>query len=160
MVAIVGQATSYNCALACLESILRDRGQVVSQECLIRSFPQECSSGQTDPGGNDITGSVHPFRLPFLLLACGLGPNLRTGKAPTTLLETGGALEGRRNGAILLVPHRNLEGAEEHHCVRVARIVPDVSVTVMDPAMAAQGLQTWPWEHLAARDCDVISVWE
>lgn len=156
MVAIVAQTTPYNCVLACLESTLQDRGHQLSQDQLIQQFPLECSSGRTDQAGNDITGSVHPVRLPTLLLACGLGPNLRVGKGPAVLVETSNAMA---NGAILLVPHRNLAGAEEHHCVRVTQIAPNDSIAVMDPRRAAEGLQTWHWDHLAARECDVISVW-
>lgn len=155
MVTVVRQTTPWNCVLACIESILRDRGVELTQADLIERFPHECCKGRKDSAGNDITGAVDVRHLPEMLVRLGLGPNVRTGRAPEMLLETIGTLE--RGGAILLVANKNLAGAAEHHCVRVVGASPNARVAVMNPSHPI-GSEVWPWEHLAARDCDVIAV--
>jgi len=160
MVSKVKQLNGYTCVLACVESLLLDKGLQTSQEALIELFPIECNKN-VQKGGSDITGSVNIRDLPDLLKKSGAASKSTFFKGTQGLVQAMRILKlNNKAGGILIVPKKNINGDKEHHCVRLAELHLNSHIMVMDPFLAEKGLQRWEWDHVDKRDCRVgVILW-
>ncbi len=155
MTARVGQASSFLCTLACIESILRDadRQPPVSQAEVANAHPYDCSALEMDWDGRSRFGSVRLERIPSLLLLQRLGSNLRFGRAVDVLPEIAQHLLA--GGYALLVTTKG-----GSHCVRALKVRVGDSVDIMDPAPKDGELTSWTWEKVKELDCYVVAIWQ
>jgi ABC-type bacteriocin/lantibiotic exporter with double-glycine peptidase domain len=117
----VKQRTEYHCVLACLESILRDGGEDVTQAQIVERCPDICHQGER------IEGAVDLDRLEELVQRLDLGEGI------ADLRDWDDINAGlKEHFPVLLVTEM-----PANHCMLVVGQPDANAVTVMDPVIGA-----------------------
>jgi hypothetical protein len=112
----VHQINEYSCVLACIESLLHDQGENVSQQQLMDRYQAECQIGSNSPG------CVQIENIPALLQHVGL--------RPTQVLTTS------TNEEYFLLTTK-----PSYHCIRYRGEAVNGEAVIMDPVLVQRDIE-------------------
>jgi hypothetical protein len=145
---IVHQYNSHAAILACLESLLADRGVAVEQRTLVGTYPHWCQAGQPDEGSLDFSALPSMARtlgLRFQALDC----DAESDKSLMRILDT------VPSGTAVLLATRHWDDEDDvKHCVRFSTLSRSGEIEVMDPKLGE--MSRWSWQTFRARQCILV----